>query len=204
MEKAALLVGGVALLVYATQSSGTNNNTHGPIDEDPLAEELHPGLTRTHSGSTHVYAPPLRLDPPPRHVLPGPPPPHGPIDEDPLAKHLQAPRRRLLPGPSTHLQPADPIGLVPLAPKNLQPPAIVGKPIALKPPIVGLPWRLQPSHKGVTGYSPCQLQIIPDNGTSAYQNLPQFPTYQSCQAASVPCPIKSSEGHCLVYWAPLQ
>ncbi len=192
-----------------------------PFYSDPLKMHapprhvLPPPIHGEEPGLQHLQAPQRRLLPfesapirehaPPRHVLP--PPIHS---EEPGLRHLQAPHRRLLPPPqqapltlhraNLHvlppLQPADPLKLVPLAPIELGP--------KLPPKIVGRPWRLQPSHSGVKGYAPCQLQIVPDKGIPAYQNLPQYDTYQSCQAAQVPCPLTSEEGHCMVYWAPLQ
>lgn len=258
MEKAALLIGGVALLVYATSDDNKNGNKpppHGPIDEDPLARHLQPpprhvlppplhgespGLEHLHAANRrllpfqsaplrldppprHVLPPPLhgespglehlhaanrrllpfesapiKLEPPPRRVLPGPPPAHGPIDEDPLAKHLQAPRRRLLPGPIEHLQPHDPLGLVPLAPMRTQraPPKIVGKPIGV-----------------IHGENQCARLLVPcvpnpgrGGGCEAQKgHLDAWETFAGPQSAdacynyltTVPCPQNTK---CAMYW----
>lgn len=218
MEKAALLIGGVALVAYAYGGS----TQHKPGDLQVLPPPIHtesPGLEHLHSaqrrllpndfehetpGLEHLQAPqrrllpavpdresgiPLRLRAPPRHVLP--PPIHG---ESPGLQHLQAPQRRLLPfhsdplrlqPPPRHvlpppvdpLHPRDPLRLIPLAPKKLQP-------VVPKPPAA--------VH--------CQLWWVDANSTEiAIENLPQYTSNEACVNAKVPCPAGATE--CSTVWS---
>ncbi len=139
MEKAAILIGGVALLVYVTSDSGNSGNGDNgkkpppppppslppPLRVIPPLHVLPPPIHSESPGLEHLHAPnrrllpfysdPLKMHAPPRHVLP--PPIHG---EEPGLQHLQAPRRRLLPFESAPIREHAP-------PRHVLPPPIHGE-----------------------------------------------------------------------------
>lgn len=219
MEKAALLIGGVALVAYAYSD---NQQQHKPGSVMVLPPPIHdesPGLEHLQSaqrrllpndfeheepGLKHLKAPqrrllpgvpdrengiPLRLRAPPRHVLP--PPIHS---ESPGLEHLQAANRRLLP---FH---GDPLELKP-PPRRLLPPPVSNDPLHLIPlaPKKLLPRMTKPL-KTVPVPVHCQLWWVDANSKEiAIQNLPQYTTNIACANAKVPCPAGATE--CSTVWS---
>lgn len=121
-------------------------------------QQLHPGLTR--------------LEPRLHDTQPG-------------LLHLRRANLHVLPPPPPH-QPADPIGLVPLAPKRLLPLKTV--PPVRKPP--------------VTGYSPCQMVVTGKDLTmQSVYNLPQLTTQQECETTYIPCNYPGA-AVCQQRWVP--
>jgi hypothetical protein len=153
----AALLAGGVVLIAYTLGGTTT-------DKGDNNNSTHPGLTR--------------LQPPGRHLLP------PPIDNTtPGLQKLHAQNRRLLPTP----QPADPIGLVPLAAQRLQPLA---------------PRKLQPADHKKNGepisvtHGEARCMRLADN--TAWYNYPTPSTIDACYdlLVTIPCPASK----CAMYW----